>query len=81
MAKSARSAVVSLTTSVAEQIDALATATDRSRDEIVDAAISQYLAANAWQTEAIRAGISAARAGRTLPADDVFAAIAAKHGW
>jgi predicted transcriptional regulator len=35
----------------------------------------------AWQIERIRAGIVAAREGRMVPAEKVFAAIAEKHGW
>lgn len=62
-------------------IDALAGAMDRSRNYIVNQAIQQYLDSNAWQVERIKAGIEDARAGRTRPADAVFAEIAAKHGW
>ena len=68
------------TTRVAE-IDALAAATDSTRDDIVNQAIEQYLTANTWQIERIREGIVAAREGHTVAADDVFAGIAAKHGW
>ena len=63
------------------RIDALAAAMDRSRNYIVNQAIHQYLAANAWQIERIEEGIAAAREQRLRPADDVFANIAAKHGW
>ncbi|WP_189042969.1 CopG family ribbon-helix-helix protein [Aliidongia dinghuensis] len=63
------------------EIDALAAATDRSRDDIVNQALQQYLETNAWQVERIREGIAAADAGRVRPADDVFARISAKHGW
>lgn len=68
------------TTRVAE-IDALAVAMDRSRDDIVNQAIEQYLEANAWQMERIGEGLAAARDGKVIPAEDVFAGIAAKHGW
>lgn len=63
------------------EIDALATAMDRSRNYIVNQAIQQYLEANAWQIERIRAGLEDANAGRIDPAEDVFATIAKKHGW
>ena len=43
--------------------------------------VEQYLEANAWQIERIKEGVAAARDGRTLPADDVFSAIATKHDW
>jgi predicted transcriptional regulator len=62
-------------------IDALATVMDRSRNYIVNQALQQYLDANAWQVERIEAGLAAARAGDVRPADDVFNAIAARHGW
>lgn len=43
---------------IAEQIDALARATDRSRNWIIEEAIKAYLATQAWQV----AGIEQARA-------------------
>ncbi len=66
---------------VVSEIDALAAATNRSRADIVTEALRQYLDTNAWQTERIEEGLAAARAGRVRPAEDVFAEIAAKHGW
>lgn len=72
---------ITIRTSKVQEIDALAAATDRSRNYIVNQAIEQYLEANAWQVERIQEGIAAAREGRVVPAVDVFDAIAAKHGW
>lgn len=72
---------MTIRTAKVAEIDALAAAMDRSRNDVVNEAIEQYLAANAWQIERIKEGIAATREGRTLPADDLFAAIAAKHGW
>lgn len=66
---------------VVSEIDALAAAMDRSRNYVVNEALEQYLAANAWQIERIKAGIDAAREGRVRPAEGVFADIAAKHRW
>ena len=63
------------------EIDALAAAMDRSRNYIINQAIEQYLEANAWQVERIKAGLAAARRGRIRSADAVFRDIAAKHGW
>ena len=63
------------------EIDALAAAMDRSRNYIVNQALRQYLEMNAWQIERIKAGIAAARDGRVRPAGEVFADIAARHGW
>jgi predicted transcriptional regulator len=54
---------------------------DRSRNYVVNQAIEQHLEANAWQTERIKEGIAAADEGRVRPAENVFADIAAKHGW
>ena len=62
-------------------VDALAAVMDRSRNYVVVQALEQYLAANAWQIERIADGIAAAREGRVLPADNVFADIASRHGW
>jgi len=64
-----------------EEIDALAAAMDRSRNYVVNQALQQYIDANAWQLERIKAGVAAAREGRVRPAERVFADIAAKHGW
>jgi len=64
-----------------DEIDALAAVMDRSRNYIVNQALRQYLATNAWQIERIEEGMVAAREGRVRPAEDVFARIAAKHGW
>ncbi|WP_342240517.1 hypothetical protein [Inquilinus sp. OTU3971] len=37
--------------------------------------------AKAWRVQRIEEGLAAAREGRVCPADEVFARIAAKHGW
>ena len=63
------------------EIDALASAMDRSRNYVVNQALQQYLESNAWQVERIKAGLAAAKEGRVRPADTVLADIAAKHGW
>lgn len=81
MSRQSSSEPITIPATKVAEIDALATAMDSSRDEIVNQAIEQYLTANAWQIERIREGIEAAREGRIIPAEDVFADIAAKHGW
>lgn len=81
MPQRAPSEPITIRTAKVSEIDALANAMDRSRNYIVNQAIEQYLEVNAWQMERITAGIEAARAGKVQPADEVFAAIAAKHGW
>lgn len=63
------------------EIDALAAALDRSRNYVVNQALQQYLEVNTWQVARIKDGIKAAAEGRTRPAEDVFAEIAAEHGW
>lgn len=72
---------VRTTKETVNEIDALATAMDRSRNYIVNQALRQYLETNAWQIERIEEGLVAAREGRVRPAEDVFAGIAAKYGW
>ena len=72
---------ITIRTAKVSEIDALASAMDRSRNYIVNEAIEQYLEANAWQIKKITEGIKAARSGKVRPADEVFAGIAAKHGW
>jgi predicted transcriptional regulator len=80
-ASTSKEITIRATKDIVSEIDALAAATDRSRNDIVNLALRQYLEANAWQIERIKAGIAAARDGRVRPAKTVFADIAAKHGW
>ena len=63
------------------ELEALAAATDRSRNYIVVQALQQYVANNSWQVEGIKEGIAAADAGDVLDGEEVFASIAKKHGW
>lgn len=81
MPQRAASEPITIRTAKVAEIDALAGAMDRSRNYIVNQAIEQYLEANAWQMERIREGIAATREGKVAPAGEVFAGIAAKHGW
>ncbi|NGM46888.1 ribbon-helix-helix protein, CopG family [Rhodobacter sp. SGA-6-6] len=81
MPQRAPSEPITIRTSKVAEIDALASAMDRSRNYVVNQAIEQYLEVNAWQMERIAAGVDAARDGKVLPAEEVFAGIAAKHGW
>ncbi|WP_445679694.1 CopG family ribbon-helix-helix protein [Radicibacter daui] len=64
-----------------DEIDALAAATDQSRDHIVNLALRQYVETNNWQISRIREGLAAANEGRVTSADKVFAGIVTKHGW
>ena len=81
MPQRASSEPITIRTAKVAEIDALAGAMDRSRNYIVNQAIEQYLEANTWQMERISEGISAAHDGKVMPAGEVFAGIAAKHGW
>jgi predicted transcriptional regulator len=66
---------------IVRDIDSLAVTMDRSRNYIVNQALKQYLESNAWQLSRIKEGLAAAREGQVLPAEEVFAKIAEKHGW
>lgn len=81
MPQRAASEPITIRTAKVAEIDALAGAMDRSRNYIVNQAIEQYLEANTWQMERIRDGLAATRDGKVAPAGEVFAGIAAKHGW
>lgn len=63
------------------ELDALAEAMHRSRNYVVNEALEAYIATRKWQIERIQAGIEDAKHGRVVPAEQVFAEIAAKHGW
>ncbi len=66
---------------VVSGLDALAAATHRSRNEVVDQALRQYLDASTWQIARIEEGIAAAREGRVRPAEDALADLASRHGF
>jgi predicted transcriptional regulator len=66
---------------VVNGIDVLAAATERSRNDLVDEALRQYLDAQAWQLARIEEGRAAARTGRVRSAGEVLTEIAAKHGF
>lgn len=63
------------------ELDALAEVMHRSRNYVVNEALAEYIATRKWQLERIQAGTKAAAAGHVRPADEVFAEIAARHGW
>ncbi len=66
---------------IVTEIDALASAMDRSRNYVVVPALEKYLETNAWQIEQITGGVADAREDRVLAADEVFSGIAARHRW
>lgn len=81
MPRPAQSEPITIRTAKVSEIDALAKSMDRSRNYVVNQAIEQYLATNAWQMARISEGIKASLEGRTSPAADIFDDIARKHGW
>lgn len=80
-AKSSEPITVRTSKEMIARIDALAASMDRSRNYLVGQALEEYLERNAWQIERIEAGLADLRAGRVIPAEDVFREIGEKHGW
>lgn len=64
-----------------KSLDALAKAMARPRSQLINEAIEQFVATNAWQIERIEAGLADAKAGRVVDADTFFDGIAKKYGW
>lgn len=62
------------------EIDAIADATDRSRNYVINQALRQYVEFNARQIAKIKEGIAAMEAGDVVDADVVFADIRKRHG-
>ena len=58
---------------LAQQINALAKATERSRNWIVEDALKQYVAVQAWQVEGIKVAQASLEAGEAIPHEDVMA--------
>ena len=71
---------VRLEDALTRDLDALAAATARSRAWHIEQAIRRYLAEEAWQVEAIRAGLADYRAGADdlVPHDDVMRRLEAR---
>ncbi|WP_040621120.1 CopG family ribbon-helix-helix protein [Rhodovulum sp. PH10] len=59
-------------------LDRLAEKTERSRSWLVGRAVEDYVAANAWQIEAVEAGIAAADRG-DFAGDEEVARVRAKY--
>ncbi|MCA9670717.1 MAG: ribbon-helix-helix protein, CopG family [Myxococcales bacterium] len=60
------------------QLEALAKATQRSRNWLVTEALQQYLETQRWQVEGIWQARRSMRAGRGVNFDDAMAALRAK---
>ena len=62
-----------------QQLDELATATQRDRSWLIEAALRRYIEEQAWQVQAIQEALADYRAGTAdlVPHDEVDAAMAA----
>ncbi len=56
-----------------EKLESIAEAMDRPRSWVVNDALEQYIAEQAWQIEAIKEGSAAADRGEVVPHEDVVA--------
>jgi predicted transcriptional regulator len=63
---------------IEEQLNALAKATDRSRNWVIEEAIKQYLATQSWQIEGIQHAQRSLAEGRSIPFDDVMSELQMK---
>jgi predicted transcriptional regulator len=75
-----RPVTVRLDESRLAELDALATAFDRDRSYLINAAIEAYLEVQRWHLEAIEEGLRDAEAGRLASDDEVEKAWAAFTG-
>ena len=64
---------------ISERLDALAKSTARSRSFLIAEAVKAYVADQAWQIEAIEAGVAAADQGE-FASDEKVAGTFAKYG-
>ncbi len=60
------------------KLEALATATGRSKSYLFNEAVERYITEHEWQTARVREGIDDIAQGRVVPHDDVVAQLAAK---
>lgn len=58
---------------LAENIAALASAMDRSRNWVIEQALKQYVQAQMWQIEGIKAAIASLDKGEGIPHEQVLA--------
>ncbi len=73
-----RSVVLELDDEILESLDRLAERTSRSRADLLQAAVQDYLDLQNWQIKKIEAGLAAAERG-DFAGDDEIARIAAKY--
>lgn len=58
---------------LAAKVAALATAMDRSRNWVIEDALREYVEAQAWQIEGIKAAITSLDKGEGIPHEQVMA--------
>lgn len=63
---------------IEEQLNAVAKAMERSRNWVIEEALKQYLATQAWQVEGILQAQRSMAAGDGIPIDTVMADLEAK---
>ncbi|WP_340122395.1 CopG family ribbon-helix-helix protein [Methylobacter svalbardensis] len=59
-------------TEIVHKLDDLAGSLDKSRNDLVNLAIKEYLETHAWQVAKITQGIAAANRGELIDHDDVM---------
>lgn len=69
---------LSLPSSLMTDLDELAASADRSRAEIAEEALVEFVTYQRWKDERIREGLREADADQTVPHDDVFARLESK---
>lgn len=73
-----RSVTLELDDEILQSLDQLAARTERSRADLIQAAVQDYLDLQNWQIKKIEAGLAAAEQGDFV-SDDEIARIAAKY--
>ena len=58
---------------LSDQVDAIAEAMDRPKSWVIEQAVRDFVAVQAWQLAAIDAGIEQADGGQLIPHEDVVA--------
>lgn len=67
---------VRLPADLADRLESLAEATDRSKSYLAACAVEEYLAVNEWQVKAVREGVDAADKGDVIPHKDALKELA-----
>lgn len=67
---------VRLPADLADRLESLAEATDRSKSYLAARAVEEYLAVNEWQVKAVREGVDAADKGDVIPHKDALKELA-----